>query len=125
VADLRGAASIAVALLLCRAAVSDVVSSSPLPSPLPFVYGNVSRYHPLPMAKHSSHILELARNGAEHRYRGLKTEIASLVKIFPHLRSMGLQSVQQCRMLWRREESDAGGNVPRCRLLRAKRSAFA
>src|SRR5258708_6415397 len=37
------------------------------------------------MPKHSSHIFELARKGAEHRYEELKTEIASLVKGFPHL----------------------------------------
>jgi hypothetical protein len=37
------------------------------------------------MAKHSSHILELARKGADHRHRELKAEIASLVKHFPHL----------------------------------------
>ena len=39
----------------------------------------------LPMANHSSHILELARKGAEHRYQELKAEIAALVKDFPHL----------------------------------------
>jgi hypothetical protein len=37
------------------------------------------------MAKHSSHILELARKGAHHRYQELKAEIASLEKHFPHL----------------------------------------
>jgi FAD/FMN-containing dehydrogenase len=37
------------------------------------------------MARHPSHILELARRGAEHRYHELKAEIASLVKLFPHL----------------------------------------
>jgi hypothetical protein len=37
------------------------------------------------MAKHSSHILEMARKGAEHRYRELKAEIASLLEHFPHL----------------------------------------
>jgi hypothetical protein len=37
------------------------------------------------MAKHSSHILELARKGAYHRYQELKAEIASLEKHFPHL----------------------------------------
>jgi hypothetical protein len=37
------------------------------------------------MAKHSSHILEMARKGAEHRYSELKAEIALLVKHFPHL----------------------------------------
>jgi hypothetical protein len=37
------------------------------------------------MAKHPSHILELARKGAHHRYQELKAEIASLEKHFPHL----------------------------------------
>ena len=37
------------------------------------------------MAKHSSHILELARKGAEYRYQELKAEIAALTRNFPHL----------------------------------------
>jgi hypothetical protein len=37
------------------------------------------------MAKHSSHILDMARKGAEHRYAELKAEIIALVKHFPHL----------------------------------------
>jgi hypothetical protein len=37
------------------------------------------------MAKRSSHILELARKGAEHRYEELRAEIAALRKFFPHL----------------------------------------
>ena len=37
------------------------------------------------MAKHSSHILDMARKGAEHKYEDLKAEIASLVRLFPHL----------------------------------------
>jgi hypothetical protein len=37
------------------------------------------------VAKHSSHILDLARKGAEHKYEELKAEIAALVKHFPHL----------------------------------------
>jgi hypothetical protein len=39
------------------------------------------------MPKHPSQILELAKRGAEHRYRELKVEIGSLVKLFPRLRS--------------------------------------
>jgi hypothetical protein len=38
------------------------------------------------MAKHSPTILELAKKGATHRYQELKAEIASLQKVFPHLR---------------------------------------
>jgi hypothetical protein len=37
------------------------------------------------MARHSSHIFELAKKGAEHRYSELKAEMAALVKNFPHL----------------------------------------
>lgn len=37
------------------------------------------------MAKHSSHILDMARKGASHRYQELQSEIAALVKNFPHL----------------------------------------
>jgi hypothetical protein len=37
------------------------------------------------MPRPSSRILELARKGAEHRYQELKTEVAELVKDFPHL----------------------------------------
>jgi hypothetical protein len=39
------------------------------------------------MPKHPSHILELAKRGAEHRYQELWAETESLVKLFPHLRS--------------------------------------
>jgi len=41
------------------------------------------------MPKRSSHILELARKGAQHRLDELKAEIASLVKTFPHLTGGG------------------------------------
>ena len=46
------------------------------------------------MAKHPSHILDMARKGAEHRYEELKAEIAALVKNFPHLagKAVGLAS---------------------------------
>jgi hypothetical protein len=36
------------------------------------------------MAKHASHILDIARKVAEHRYKELKGEIATLMKNFPH-----------------------------------------
>jgi hypothetical protein len=38
------------------------------------------------MLRHPSHILDLARRGAEHRYQELKAELESLVRLFPHLR---------------------------------------
>jgi hypothetical protein len=37
------------------------------------------------LAKHSAHILDMARKGAEHRYEELRAEMAALVKHFPHL----------------------------------------
>jgi hypothetical protein len=37
------------------------------------------------MPKHSSHILELARKGAETRLQELRAEITALIKDFPHL----------------------------------------
>ncbi len=39
----------------------------------------------MPMSKHPSHILELAKRGAEHRYQELKAEMAALEKLFSHL----------------------------------------
>src|SRR5262245_10556231 len=38
------------------------------------------------MPKHSSHMLELARRGAEARFRELLDELKSLTSAFPHLR---------------------------------------
>jgi hypothetical protein len=37
------------------------------------------------MAKHRSHILEMARKGAEHKYEELKADLTTLVRNFPHL----------------------------------------
>jgi hypothetical protein len=39
------------------------------------------------VAKHSSHILELARKGAQYRLEELQAEIAALIRSFPHLRT--------------------------------------
>jgi hypothetical protein len=38
------------------------------------------------LARHSKSLLELARLGAEHRFRQLKEDVAALMKDFPHLR---------------------------------------
>jgi len=38
------------------------------------------------MAKHSSHIMELAKRGADARYRELLDELKMLTISFPHLR---------------------------------------
>jgi hypothetical protein len=37
------------------------------------------------MPKHSSHILELAKRGAEHRYQELKAELKTLEKLLSRL----------------------------------------
>jgi hypothetical protein len=47
------------------------------------------------MSKHPSHILALARKGAEHRYAELKAEIATLVKHFPGLAGRAAKAVSR------------------------------
>ena len=47
------------------------------------------------MIKHPSHILDMARKGAEHKYQELKAEIAALVKNFPHLASRTVGQIQR------------------------------
>jgi hypothetical protein len=47
------------------------------------------------VAKHSSHVLEMARKGAEHRLEELKAEMASLVKAFPHLARRGARRLSR------------------------------
>ena len=44
------------------------------------------------MPKHSSHIIDMALKGAEHKYEELKAEIAALVKNFPDRKSTRLNS---------------------------------
>ena len=39
------------------------------------------------MAKHPSHILELAKKGAQHRLEELQAEITTLIRQFPSLRT--------------------------------------
>ena len=50
------------------------------------------------MARPSSHILELARKGAEHRYQELRGEIAALRKYFPQLGGSTRRSRSQIDM---------------------------
>ena len=45
----------------------------------------IPRLHSADMPRHSSRFLELAKRGAQERYRELKAEMAALVKDFPHL----------------------------------------
>jgi hypothetical protein len=46
------------------------------------------------VARHSSHILDLARKGAEHRFEELTAEIRALIKRFPHLSDLARVSHQ-------------------------------
>jgi len=49
------------------------------------------------MAKHSTHILELARRGAQHRYDELVAELEVLTRQFPDLRSGAREVVRRGR----------------------------
>jgi hypothetical protein len=70
------------------------------------------------MAKHSSHILEMARKGAEHRYEELQAEIAALVKHFPHVAKGISKTVSQ-------SVAEVAAEVPRVKRRAKKMSAAA
>jgi hypothetical protein len=72
------------------------------------------------MARHPSHILELARKGAEHRYQELKAEIAALRKYFPELARAPRSSPPQIDM-----SSEPAAPIDRPRLKRRRMSAAA
>ena len=71
------------------------------------------------MAKHSSHVLDMARKGAQHRYAELKAEINTLIKNFPHLASRtGAQVQEAVNALSKRGKvavATVTGNAPRKR----------
>jgi hypothetical protein len=60
------------------------------------------------MAKHSSHILELARRGADVRYRELLAELKMLTVSFPHLRDAVDGEHLPVNFILRRGEEKAG-----------------
>jgi len=72
------------------------------------------------MAKHSSHILDLARKGAEHKYEELKAEIATLVKQFPHLTKAGVSRGVNLLARGGQAASMAGPTLRRRRKMSAK-----
>jgi hypothetical protein len=74
------------------------------------------------MAKHSSHILEMARKGAEHRYEELTAEVASLVKHFPHLARRAAKSAST---VIARSVAAAEAEAPKVRRRARKMSAAA
>ena len=47
------------------------------------------------MPRHASHLLSLARKGAEHRYDELKAELAALLRQFPGLVGRSRRSGRQ------------------------------
>src|SRR5689334_10352659 len=49
------------------------------------------------MAKYSASILELARRGAQLRYEELQSELASLVRQFPNLRTSAREVMRRGR----------------------------
>lgn len=60
------------------------------------------------MPKHSSHILELARRGAEVRFRELLDELKLLTVSFPHLRDAVDGEDLPVNFILRRGEEKAG-----------------
>jgi hypothetical protein len=60
------------------------------------------------MAKHSSHILQLARRGAEVRFRELLDELKFLTLSFPHLRDAIDRDDLPLDFILRRGQENAG-----------------
>src|SRR6516164_7080760 len=60
------------------------------------------------MAKHSSHILQLARRGADVRFRELLDELKSLTLSFPHLRDAVDRDDLPVDFILRRGQEKAG-----------------
>ena len=74
------------------------------------------------MAKHSSHILELARHGAKHRYAELKAELESLVRHFPDI---ARGAVKKGRKAIKAAEREVVQALERQKVRRRKMSAAA
>ena len=67
------------------------------------------------MAKHSSHILELARRGADARFRELLDELNMLTLSFPHLRDAVDRDDLPVKFILRRGRDKARAEAPRKR----------
>jgi hypothetical protein len=72
------------------------------------------------MAKHSSHILELAKRGAEARFRELVDEIKMLTVTFPHLRESFDPDELPMKFILRRGRDKAAGVPGTRRTISAK-----
>src|SRR5437588_860670 len=77
------------------------------------------------MAKHSSHILEMARKGATHRLEELKAEIAALRKNFPHLAETTRREVSKVSKAVAESARVVGAEVKQVRRREVKWSAAA
>ena len=77
------------------------------------------------MAKHSSHILELAKRGADVRFRELLHELKLLTLSFPHLRDLVSSDDLPVNFLLRRgrDRAQAWPNSRRRRKMSAKARA--
>lgn len=77
------------------------------------------------MAKHSSHILELAKRGADVRFRELLHELKLLTLSFPHLRDLVNSDDLPVNFLLRRgrDKTQALANGRRRRKMSAKARA--
>jgi hypothetical protein len=62
------------------------------------------------LARHSDSILELARRGAEVRYRELQDELSALVKQFPGLRSAATEMARRGRRAVNAAVTELRGN---------------
>jgi hypothetical protein len=67
------------------------------------------------MPKHPSHILELARRGAEERYRELIAELKMLTRSFPHLRDSFDPDELPVNFILRRGRDKARVSAPKAR----------
>ena len=74
------------------------------------------------MAKHASHILEMARKGATHRYEELQAELVALVKHFPHVAGRAGKQISRAVSKGR---AVVEAEVPRVRRRARKMSAAA
>lgn len=77
------------------------------------------------MAKHSSHILDLAKRGAEVRLRDLADEAKLLIELFPHLRDTIDQDELPIRFILRkgRDRAEAKATRGRRKMSAAARKA--
>jgi len=71
------------------------------------------------MAKHSSHILDLAKRGAEARLQDLAMEARLLIELFPHLKDSFDRDELPISFIVKRDARLTKGNVARRRRLSA------